>query len=521
MTPRAMAVSIGLVALSAAVQAQVTAFTYQGKLNEGGEPANGTYDLQFKLFDAVSGGSQFGSTDCVDDVDVVDGLFTVQLNENGEFGPLAFIGEERFLDIGVRADSTPGNCAAGPYTPLAPRQPVTPAPMATFALNSPGSGLWAAQGSAIVNTNTGFFVGINRANTVTSAEYFGIQAPAAGTSYGGMYIRTDSDQARPFYGYKAGNTGDVAWTYLDGATGAWHLYNGGQRITVGDTGQVGIGTTSPGQLLDVAGRTRVRQNTPATGSNTAGIWLYQQTPADDRAFVGMRNDDQVGFYGANGAGWAFVMDVATGNVGMGTTFPSARLHIATASDQVAQFSQFGDQPGVVIASFSASYPALSVNGFSNSAPALSVVGTARVDILEITGADVAEKFPLSEEVRPGMVVAIDPTNPGKLCLARGAYNRCVAGVISGANDLPAGTILGNLPGHEDSPPVALSGRVWVYCDATEQAIQPGDLLTTSHTPGHAMAVRDHPRAMGAVIGKAMTSLAQGETGLVLVLVNLQ
>jgi hypothetical protein len=116
---------------------------------------------------------------------------------------------------------------------------------------------------------------------------------------------------------------------------------------------------------------------------------------------------------------------------------------------------------------------------------------------------------------------IDVANPGKLTLARGPYNRKVAGVISGANNLPAGTILGNLPGHEDAPPVALSGRVWVYCDAATQAIEVGDLLTTSDTPGHAMVAADGSRSQGAVIGKAMTPLATGEKGMVLVLVNLQ
>jgi hypothetical protein len=147
-----------------------------------------------------------------------------------------------------------------------------------------------------------------------------------------------------------------------------------------------------------------------------------------------------------------------------------------------------------------------------------------VSVLEITGADVAEKFPVSDDAtdaRPGTVMEIDPENPGMLRVARGAYNRRVAGVVSGAGDIPAGTILGNLPGSEDAPAIALSGRVWVKCDATETAIELGDLLTTSNTPGHAMAVRDFSRAHGAVIGKAMTPLARGETGLVLVLVNLQ
>ena len=66
----------------------------------------------------------------------------------------------------------------------------------------------------------------------------------------------------------------------------------------------------------------------------------------------------------------------------------------------------------------------------------------------------------------------------------------------------------------------MTGRVWVYVDASFGAVQPGDLLTTSSTPGHAMLASDHGRAFGAVIGKAMTELKEGK-GLVLVLVNLQ
>jgi hypothetical protein len=171
-----------------------------------------------------------------------------------------------------------------------------------------------------------------------------------------------------------------------------------------------------------------------------------------------------------------------------------------------------------------------INGSSNTTAlycattgtglAFEANGTARVEVLEITGADLAEKFPVSEQVQPGMVVAIDPAHPGELCLARGAYNRCVAGVVSGAGGLPTGAVLGRLPGHEDAPPVALSGRVWVHCDATEQPIEPGDLLTTSDTPGYAMKSTDRARSHGATIGKAMTALDSGR-GLVLVLVNLQ
>jgi hypothetical protein len=157
--------------------------------------------------------------------------------------------------------------------------------------------------------------------------------------------------------------------------------------------------------------------------------------------------------------------------------------------------------------------------------ALIANGTAQVDILEIVGgADVAEPFEISgdEKPRPGMVVSIDPSRPGKLRIAEKAYDRTVAGVISGANGVNAGLTLQQKGTQADGTvPVALTGRVWVECDASANgAIQPGDLLTSSDSAGFAMKATDYERAHGAIIGKAMTSLEGGQ-GLVLVLVSLQ
>ncbi len=93
--------------------------------------------------------------------------------------------------------------------------------------------------------------------------------------------------------------------------------------------------------------------------------------------------------------------------------------------------------------------------------------------------------------------------------------------MAGANGLSTGVVLGNLPNSEAHLPIAMSGRVWVYADATERAIEPGDFLTSSTRPGYAVAVSDLAKAQGAILGKAMTGLKKGETGFVLVLVNLQ
>jgi hypothetical protein len=153
------------------------------------------------------------------------------------------------------------------------------------------------------------------------------------------------------------------------------------------------------------------------------------------------------------------------------------------------------------------------------------VGRLSTDVLEIRGgSDLSEQFDVdcaNGAVTPGMVVCIDPNNPGQLVVSTEAYDRKVAGVVSGAGGVKPGMLMGQRGSVADGEhPIALTGRVYVYCDASSAPIQPGDLLTTSDLPGHAMKVSDHAEAQGAIIGKAMTTLESGH-GLVLVLVSLQ
>ena len=101
-----------------------------------------------------------------------------------------------------------------------------------------------------------------------------------------------------------------------------------------------------------------------------------------------------------------------------------------------------------------------------------------------------------------------------------ACDRRVAGIISGANGVNTGVTLTQEGVFEGGQNVALSGRVYVQADASNGSIKPGDLLTTSDVPGHAMKVTDHSKAQGAILGKAMTALKDGR-GMVLVLVTLQ
>jgi hypothetical protein len=213
--------------------------------------------------------------------------------------------------------------------------------------------------------------------------------------------------------------------------------------------------------------------------------------------------------------WLGLYSDSLGNVGSGITF----CEYGATRYKWGMYARTTDNVGDFVVTFGTD-----VNPTANEKMfQIDRDGTTKVKVLEILGADVAERFPTTDKVEAGHVVMIDAANAGQLCLARGAYNSKVAGVVSGAGNLPVGAVLGNLPGTEkgQSPPIALSGRVWTWCDAGEFAIEPGDLLTTSDTPGHAMKATDADRRGGAVIGKAMSSLAAGQRGLVLVLVNLQ
>src|SRR5438128_272189 len=112
--------------LATNASAQTTAFTYQGRLTDGGAPANGNYDLQFALWDSSSGGSQIGATQNFSNIGVSSGIFTVTL----DFGANAFPGANRFLEISARLTGVSA------FTLLLPRQPITSTPYAVRSGNA-------------------------------------------------------------------------------------------------------------------------------------------------------------------------------------------------------------------------------------------------------------------------------------------------------------------------------------------------------------------------------------------------
>ena len=149
-------------------------------------------------------------------------------------------------------------------------------------------------------------------------------------------------------------------------------------------------------------------------------------------------------------------------------------------------------------------------------------GESTVKVLNITGgADIAEPFHMSGDTIPkGAVVVIDELHAGQLRMSDQAYDTKVAGIVSGANGINPGLALHQQGMVEGGQNVALTGRVHALADASGESIKPGDLLTTSGTPGHLMKASDRERRDGAIVGKAMSSLESGK-GFVLVLVNLQ
>ena len=257
-----------------------------------------------------------------------------------------------------------------------------------------------------------------------------------------------------------------------------------------DNGNVGIGTTTPSAQLEVAGPTakiRVNRNDGtglfdlAVSSVMAGSSAdFFVTPGQPSSGIVLRGRDSGGSI-INALG----ID-RNGNVGIGTTAPTAKLEVNGS---------------------------LKVTGAGNSVttPVLTVTG----------GADVAEPFHIStRDIPKGSVVVIDEEHPGQLKLSDSAYDRRVAGIVSGAGGVQPGITLSQQGVLEGGQNVALSGRVYVQADAAHGPIKPGDMLTTSATPGHAMKVSDHAQAQGAILGKAMSRLESGK-GLVLVLVTLQ
>jgi len=339
---------------------------------------------------------------------------------------------------------------------------------AGFSLPYDGSTASALPALSITNTSGTIAIRGLATNTGAVTNYGGY-FEAYGVTGRGVGAAVNGDQARGVQGLALGGHGIGAYGECSGSAG-FGVYGKGA------TGVVGESTTGWG----------VRGTTTSTNAWAPAVYGECQGAGDGTYGLSFNRNGAVGVTqsaDANAAGvWAL-------NSGAG--------------------------PGIFAEAGSGGWAAVLKGNLQIKSKA---TGLPVVELGE--GLDYAEGFDVSDaaSITPGCVVVIDPARPGKLALSTKAYDRAVAGIVAGAGGLGSGVKLGTGTFDRD---VALAGRVYCNVDATDCEVKPGDLLTTSPTPGHAMAVRDFPRAQGAVLGKAMEALPRGTKGRILVLVALQ
>ena len=318
-----------------------------------------------------------------------------------------------------------------------------------------------------------------------------------------------------------------------GAAGSDALWTVSGTTMFYNDGRIGIGTSTPDVKLEIQGGSDV--------SISAGGFIqfgdtFGPNLAIDTNEIMARNLFEYATLFLNSEGGTIVLgSEGNGNVGIGTATPEVKLEVHGGSDASLTgggYAQFGAVDGFnllmdnneIIARNDGSASTLYLNAPGGNVRVSGGSGRLITPVIEITGgSDLSEQFTVNGAItaEPGMVVCIDADRPGELIVSTQAYDRTVAGIISGAGGVNTGMLMGQRDSIANGAfPVALTGRVYVMCDATNGAIVPGDLLTTSDHAGHAMKASDSARTHGAVIGKAMTRLDEGR-GLVLVLVNLQ
>jgi hypothetical protein len=295
-----LAVLVLALACAAPVSAQSvgSSFTYQGELRQGGQPVNGPVQMRFRLFSALTGGSQIGATLQIQSLPVVEGRLAIDL----DFGISAFAGQERWLEIEV----------AGAV--LAPRQPLHPVPYALFAL----SGNQGPQGPQGVQGEMGP-MGPQGPQGVQGAT--GLMGPAGQQGPQGPQ----------------GPTGPQGPQGPQGATGPQGPAGASPFSLIGNNavytqGLVGLGTSTPRQQLSVgahldlystAAATVTRPSIRGSGANdlvvnafdTGALFLNQ-----DAGSGGVR------FHNGTPAG-ELARLTSSGDFGIGTATPSAKLHV--------------------------------------------------------------------------------------------------------------------------------------------------------------------------------------------------
>lgn len=269
-----------------------TEFTYQGKLNLLGEPLNDTADFEFTLWDADDAGNQIGSAVAVNDLTVVDGFFTVEL----DFGIMAFSGDARWLEIDVASPS------GGPFTTLSPRQALTASP---YALALRGLRTTASGDGAIFPESW---------NVLGGHPDNSIDPSVAGATIAGGGATSLPNRATSPFGTVSGGVGNTASNYgatvsggaANSASGASATIGGGESNTA--SGDI---STVPGGRLNVAAGDASFAAGNRAQANHDGAFVWADSTGADFASTGPNQ---------------FLIR-ATGGVCIGATDPDYPLHI--------------------------------------------------------------------------------------------------------------------------------------------------------------------------------------------------
>jgi hypothetical protein len=291
-----------------------TAFTYQGQLKEDGVPVNNpAVAMQFRLFDAAVGGSQVGGPySPPGGVNVADGLFSTQV----DFGLAPFDGDPRWLEIAVYK---PG---VG-YVTLTPRQPITAAPYALYALTGGGGGgcLWSQNGSDIYYNAGNVGVGtassayplhVDSASAVplysrtTSSSGAAVEAEATSTTgtVNGVAGQTASQEGSGVFGQNTSATGDnegvfgVCWSPT--GKGVWGYNGSSANSAIGVLGRTSAGYGVRGEATSSTG---TNYGVYGSSNSTNGYGVYG-TAASTGTGVRGQSTNGYGVYGYSATDWS-------------------------------------------------------------------------------------------------------------------------------------------------------------------------------------------------------------------------
>lgn len=308
-----------------------SAFSYQGQLRQGGVPFDGVIDLTFTLFDIT--GAQVGGSLISSEVDVLNGLFAVEL----DFGPDAFQGLALLLEVAVRAPSDPSNVA--PFIPLSPRQKLTAVPFAVDALharsvsdlalpinaNTDQGGVAFSVTTSPASAEATAIRGESEVGGSTSAGVEGVASGPTGSVLGvrGSVLRSADGAGVLGEALAARGPTRGVWGRTLSAEGHAGYFEG--RGYFSD--RVGIGIEKPATELEVVGTIETRGLKLRTGA-TAGRVLQCVDAAGSAAWVDPPpTGDGHSLDAVDGApvDALFVDDL--GRVGIGTVAPSSALHV--------------------------------------------------------------------------------------------------------------------------------------------------------------------------------------------------